>query len=87
MKLITEPGKKASGDLVLKLKVGEEEKITFRDVARMCRFFYMNENNLYPPSKGYRGGEMFADFINKAMRAETLTELDNLLPAFKLEER
>ena len=42
--------------------------VAFEDVALMCIFFMGNEDNLYPPSRGYKGAEMFKDYIKEVLR-------------------
>jgi hypothetical protein len=80
-----EPGKKTPGDRVLRI-TATDYKVTFRDIARMCRFMYINEDVLFPPPQ-YRGGQMFLDYINAATKAKTMEELDHITAHYHLEEK
>ena len=33
----------------------------------MCIFFMKNEDNLYPPEKGYKGAELFKSYIREVL--------------------
>lgn len=37
------------------------------DIAEMCIFFMGNEDNLYPPSRGFEGAEKFKRYIAKTI--------------------
>ena len=37
--------------------------VKFEDVAKMCLFFMKNEDNLYPPSQGFKGAELFKNYM------------------------
>ena len=41
--------------------------VKFEDVAKMCLFFMKNEDNLYPPEKGYKGAELFQSYIREVL--------------------
>lgn len=57
-------GRKSEKDKIL-LFYGHA--IAFEDVAKICIFFMGNEDNLYPPSKGLKGAEMFKDYIKEVL--------------------
>ena len=79
MKFNFEKGKKHPLDLVMRV-TAENEKVLMEDVARMCRFFYANEEILYPPPA--KGGKFFLDFINQAMLTKTKNEFDKIVNQF-----
>jgi|TARA_Y100001938_G_C8003044_1_gene385795 hypothetical protein len=41
--------------------------VKFEDVAKMCLFFMKNEDNLYPPEKGFKGAELFKSYIREVL--------------------
>ena len=56
--------------------------VKFEDVAKMCLFFMKNEDNLYPPEKGFKGAELFKsteDAINKAKELCINKNLDEII--------
>ena len=57
-------GRKSEKDKIL---LYQGKAVAFRDVAMMCIFFMENEDNLYPPSKGLKGAEMFKDYIKEVL--------------------
>lgn len=48
--------------------------LTFPELAEICIQFVKNEDNIYPPNKGYRGGQMLVDYLNEAMGAREVTD-------------
>ena len=72
----TVPGRKAEGDMKLELCVNTDattleqrwQAVPMTLVAYMTEFFYRNEENLYPRSEGYLGGEKFMQFLADAVR-------------------
>jgi len=48
--------------------------LTFPELAEICIQFVKNEDNIYPPSKGYRGGNMLIDYLDEAMGAREVTD-------------
>ena len=58
------PGKKSPEDKIL-LYHGHAP--TMEDVAKMCLFFKENEDRIYPPSKGFKGGKLFIEYIAKTL--------------------
>jgi|TARA_R110000782_G_scaffold219427_4_gene306783 hypothetical protein len=41
--------------------------VKFEDVAKMCLFFMKNEDNIYPPEKGFKGAELFKQYIKEVL--------------------
>ena len=58
-------GRKSNDDKILKYHGSAG---SFEDVAKMCIFFMRNEDNLYPPSMGYKGAEYFKDYIKETLQ-------------------
>jgi len=61
-KFETVSGRKSLEDKIL-LYYGHA--VTFEDVALMCLFFVENEERLYPQKNGFKGGELFKEYIAK----------------------
>lgn len=60
-------GMKSEDDLRMDIQVGEKWVAVKMDLGfLMADFFYENENVLYPPSQGFRGGQMYLDFCRGA---------------------
>ena len=57
-------GRKSEKDKIL---LYQGKAVSFRDVAMMCIFFMENEDNLYPPSKGLKGAEMFKEYMKEVL--------------------
>ena len=57
-------GRKNKKDKIL---LYNDKAVTFEDVAKMCIFFMANEDNLYPPSKGNLGAQMFINYIKETL--------------------
>tara|TARA_B100001939_G_scaffold180763_1_gene155805 strand:- start:329 stop:592 length:264 start_codon:yes stop_codon:yes gene_type:complete len=64
-------GRKSEKDKIL---LYQGKAVSFRDVAMMCIFFMENEDNLYPPSKGLKGAEMFKDYIKEVLENRKIPE-------------
>lgn len=62
-------GRKSKKDKIL---LYQGEAVAFRDVAIMCIFFMKNEDNLYPPEKGFKGAEMFKNYIKEVLETRKL---------------
>jgi len=58
-------GRKKEGDLIM---FYNNLPVKFSDVAKMCIFFMENEDNLYPPSEGYKGAEYFKEYIMETLK-------------------
>lgn len=41
--------------------------ITYRELATICVQICKNEDNIYPKEKGFKGGDMFRDFMVDCM--------------------
>ena len=48
--------------------------VKFEDVAKMCLFFMKNEDNVYPPSKGYKGAELFKSYIKETLETRKIPQ-------------
>ena len=46
--------------------------VKFEDVAKMCLFFMKNEDNLYPPSQGFKGAELFKSYMNEVLNTREI---------------
>ena len=46
--------------------------VKFEDVAKMCLFFMKNEDNLYPPSQGFKGAELFKSYIREVLETREI---------------
>ena len=53
-------GRKSPKDIIMKFN---GLAVKFEDVAKMCLFFMKNEDNLYPPSQGFKGAELFKSYM------------------------
>tara|TARA_B100001057_G_scaffold305780_1_gene305937 strand:+ start:742 stop:1011 length:270 start_codon:yes stop_codon:yes gene_type:complete len=62
-------GRKCEKDLIL---LYNDKAVAFEDVAMMCIFFMGNEDNLYPPSKGFQGAEKFKDYIKEVLETRRI---------------
>lgn len=60
-------GRKNDSDLVLQFFMGTRwVSVSMLMGAMMADFLYENEENLYPQAKGYQGGLMYLNLLNKA---------------------
>ena len=57
-------GRKSPKDMIMKFN---GIAVKFEDVAKMCLFFMKNEDNLYPPSQGFKGAELFKSYIREVL--------------------
>ena len=48
-------------------------QITFLELAECVLQLYLNEDNIYPPLMGYRGGQMLLDFIIEVCKTKAIT--------------
>lgn len=62
-------GRKSEKDKIL---LYNGKAVAFEDVAMMCIFFMGNEDNLYPPSRGYKGAEMFKDYMKEVLETRRI---------------
>ena len=63
------PGRKSSKDYIMKFN---GIAVKFEDVAIMCLFFMKNEDNLYPPEKGFKGAELFKSYIKEVLETREI---------------
>ena len=62
-------GRKSPDDYIMKFN---GIAVKFEDVAKMCLFFMKNEDNLYPPSKGFKGAELFKSYIQEVLETRQI---------------
>ena len=62
-------GRKKEGDRIMKFN---GVAVSFQDVANMCIFFMNNEDILYPPEQGFKGAEMFKDYIKDVLETREI---------------
>tara|TARA_R100001509_G_C4696255_1_gene158532 strand:+ start:195 stop:500 length:306 start_codon:yes stop_codon:yes gene_type:complete len=62
-------GRKKEGDRIIKFN---GVAVKFEDVAKMCIFFMNNEDILYPPEQGFKGAEMFKDYIKDVLETREI---------------
>ena len=62
-------GRKTKNDVIM---LYNNLPVEMKDVAKMILFFICNEDTLYPPSKGFKGGQMFVDYITETLRTREL---------------
>ena len=62
-------GRKKEGDRIMKFN---GVAVKFEDVAKMCIFFMNNEDILYPPEQGFKGAEMFKDYIKDVLETREI---------------
>ncbi len=62
-----ERGRKGPADLRLEVWNGREfVAVSMHTVFRLADFLFENEDVLYPPEHGYRGGAMFLQYVRMA---------------------
>ena len=64
-------GRKSSKDMIMKFN---GIAVKFEDVAKMCLFFMKNEDNLYPPSQGFKGAELFKSYIREVLETREIPQ-------------
>ena len=62
-------GRKSPKDFIMKFN---GVAVKFEDVAKMCLFFMKNEDNLYPPSKGFKGAELFKEYMYEVLETREI---------------
>jgi hypothetical protein len=60
-------GRKKEGDRVVEILSPTWNRLTMRDLARMIKVLYENEQLLYPPKRGCEGGERLMRAIRIAV--------------------
>ena len=48
--------------------------VKFEDVAKMCLFFMRNEDNLYPPEKGFKGAKLFKEYMYEVLETRQIPQ-------------
>jgi len=81
MRRITVPGKKHPNDLKFGLKCdcGRIHFHTFADLAWFVTNLMNNEDTLFPPSQGLRGGEMLGDYMKEAIKTRQVPSNEDWL--------
>ena len=67
MELKERKGRKHPEDRTIWIKSAGWELLHYTELAELCRRVYRNEDLIYPPAQGYRGGQMFVDFLEECM--------------------
>ena len=62
-------GRKSPNDYIMKFN---GIAVKFEDVAKMCLFFMRNEDNLYPPEKGFKGADLFKNYIQDVLETREI---------------
>jgi len=78
-------GKKSDNDLKCSFicdYCGKFHDITFEEFAQCILELCRNEDGLFPPEKGLRGGQMLLDFFQEAYDINDIT--DGLMKKYKL---
>lgn len=88
MKFRTEKGKKSEDDQRLQIETDGFEQISYEDLFKIVKFFYENENRIYPPPQ-CKGSKMLVGalvFLESHSVRETLLKYQlkqpNLLSDF-----
>ena len=64
-------GRKSPKDIIMKFN---GLPVKFEDVAKMCLFFMKNEDNLYPPERGYKGAKLFQEYIMDVLETREIPQ-------------
>jgi len=56
------PGNKGPGDEII---LWNGKQVTYLELAQVVYELCMNEDKLYPPSKGFKGGMMLIDLLKE----------------------
>ena len=62
-------GRKSPKDMIM---LFNGVAVKFEDVAKMCLFFMKNEDNLYPPSQGFKGADLFKNYIYEVLETREI---------------
>ena len=46
--------------------------VEMEDVAKLCLMFMKNEDNLYPPEQGFKGAQMFIDYMSEVLETRKI---------------
>ena len=79
MTITTENGKKGDGDEIIKYN---ELPITILEIGQILLKLWNNEDKIYPPAEGFRGGQMTKDFLDEIFQTRQIT--DDMLRRYKL---
>lgn len=74
MKIFQEEGNRAPGDMKIGLfcKCGNKHFFSFEEIAEILLHIIKNEDNNYPPSKGFRGGSMTIDYFKQMFESRKI---------------
>ena len=62
-------GRKSPKDMIM---LFNGVAVKFEDVAKKCLFFMKNEDNLYPPSQGFKGADLFKNYIYEVLETREI---------------
>jgi len=71
MTIVFEPGVKGPGDMKI---IWNGIQVTFLDIAEIVNQLCKNEDIIYPPSKGKRGGQMLIDMLQEVKNNGEITD-------------
>lgn len=74
MKLQTRKGIKGESDLKLYISA-QDEPVRFEDILIILKFFFENEDRIYPQSRGLKGRRMLIEAINALGRGVSIEEI------------
>ena len=77
LKISTVPGFKKDGDKILIIKCMDcntHNAPSYEEIAEMMIELCNIEEHLFPSREGYRGAQMFIDYINEAMTTRTVPD-------------
>lgn len=89
MTLIFQQGKKDPLDKLYSFideKTGALYKISFPEIAMIIIQLMRNEDILYPPEKGFRGGKMLLEFLTEAVEDFEIPINEELLKKYNLQK-
>lgn len=79
MEIKLKDGKKGEGDKIIMVKTDGWEQITYRDLFRLIKEFFKNEERIYPPPA--KGAKYLLDAITRLLRED----VDSVLIKYQVE--
>jgi len=74
-------------DMVIEISTNGWDRITNEDVFKLIKMFYDNEEEIYPRSQGFQGGDKFKEAVfqlfSNNMTAEKCAEIANKKGVYK----
>ena len=67
-------GRKSPNDMIM---LFNGLPVKFEDVAKMCLFFMKNEDNIYPPEKGFKGAKLFIEYMYEVLETRQIPKNKN----------